>query len=722
MRMLPLALGAVLAASCVTNADVVVQRWGVGGHVQHPKTLAYRDAKNGGRLMLFTLSALPAGVKVHRARLVIHRSRGGYGSGFAIVPGVYRENRFTPAGGDLELVPPWNRWFDATDAARKWSKMGWKSGGVFLIRKAPRFNTDAAFLEIAYEGRLADRPKQVGDVKAFYRAGQVFITFREIEDLSEGHDDYPWGHLIKKSRGYKPEMLGPRDDEREVRHRVYRHDKPITRKTIGDAELLAEVVPGSRFNTRQVQRIWRGEQVPSKLDEKFVAVRLAIEPEKPLRAGIGRYVHTVRKDSAGYYAVVASVNGVENTIDLAGATAGPIRERVAPPEPVVYRKVVSKLRGTKDRYVQLWCNYYCAPPLSRLPMSYDVVIGYCEKTRARPAPVHVNRGHAWIVTPEPNAPRHHDRIDLSHCSDDPNAFWMGVNDAYDTLKGVRDGKWQPFPQRRQEALLKFLDRKYGIDWNNIVAGTGCWGMMEFERPDLYASLHGWGLPEVTKGFQAWNRATGVWGGHAAYAHKPNQENPYWRQDYSRYALADPKKETPFFQMHMGWGAHFTEMGWPSLPRFYRAMITARRPFVVHWQARNRPSIRRNQSVPALGNCSIDDMPGNGDRGHGGTFGAQINAYLTWDSKAIVDRSDRWEMTVILDNGAPLPECTVDITPRRCQEFKPRPGERFKWTNTSLADKKVAQSGRVTADKWGLATLRNVEVTHGKNRIRIQALK
>ena len=112
------------------------------------------------------------------------------------------------------------------------------------------------------------------------------------------------------------------------------------------------------------------------------------------------------------------------------------------------------------------------------------------------------------------------------------------------------------------------------------------------------------------------------------------------------------------------------------------------------------------------------MPGNGDRSHGDTFGATINGYLTWDSETIVDRPNRWEMTVWAE-GAPLPKCTVDVTPRKCQKFRARPGQRFKWTNTSLADKKVAQSGRVRADKWGLVTLKQVTVTANRHRLAIE---
>ncbi|MGB2822928.1 MAG: hypothetical protein WBF17_18235, partial [Phycisphaerae bacterium] len=449
-------------------------------------------------------------------------------------------------------------------------------------------------------------------------------------------------------------------------------------------------------------------------------------------------VHTVGADGTGYYAVVAAVNGVENTVDVSPVnTAGPIREKPAPPEPVVYRKIVHPLKRENATYVQLWCNYYCAPPLAPVPMCYDVVVGYCPQKRATPAPVHINRGHSWIHTAEPVGPDHTDRIDLAHCCDHPNAFWMGINDAAGTLKGIEEGKWQPFPMRRQQALLEWLDREFKIDRERITAALGAWGMMEIERADLYADMHGWGLPEISKGFQAWQRACGVWGPPAAYQQRPKEDNPFYRQDWSRYVLEEPTRELPFLHMHLGWGAHFTEMGWPPVPRFLRAMIDTKRAFVYHWRVPDdqRPVIRRDRSLPAFGNCSLDDNPGNGDLRNGEGMSIQLNGYLTWDGETIVERADRWEITAQLAGRPPLEECTVDLTPRRCRKFKAKPGEKFTWTNTlqltdeqkrkaieagtTPKDEQPVQSGTATADKWGLVTIKQVKLTTARHRIAVE---
>jgi hypothetical protein len=149
------------------------------------------------------------------------------------------------------------------------------------------------------------------------------------------------------------------------------------------------------------------------------------------------------------------------------------------------------------------------------------------------------------------------------------------------------------------------------------------------------------------------------------------------------------------------------------------MIDTKRPFTFNTQIADRlPVIRRNQSVPTFGNCSLDDNPGNGDLNNGLGMGAQLNGYLNWDAETIVDRPGEWQMTVWLDGSAPLPECAVDLTPRRCQQFKPRPGDTFCWVSTAADGRKTIQSGTVVADSWGLVTLKELAVDKGKNRIRI----
>ena len=89
----------------------------------------------------------------------------------------------------------------------------------------------------------------------------------------------------------------------------------------------------------------------------------------------------------------------------------------------------------------------------------------------------------------------------------------------------------------------------------------------------------------------------------------------------------------------------------------------------------------------------------------------INLWQRWDTDSIVDQSDQWEMTMWLDKKSHETEGVMDVTPRRCQQFKPKQGERFSWN----AD---AQSGEISVDKHGLVTIPAVRLSKKKLRIRI----
>ena len=85
--------------------------------------------------------------------------------------------------------------------------------------------------------------------------------------------------------------------------------------------------------------------------------------------------------------------------------------------------------------------------------------------------------------------------------------------------------------------------------------------------------------------------------------------------------------------------------------------------------------------------------------------------------------------MILDQGAPLGECRVDLTPRKCQKFKPARGDAFRWTCTAAVppaagDKKpsagdILGSGTIEADRHGLVTIRQMRMRKGRQRVVIR---
>ena len=114
---------------------------------------------------------------------------------------------------------------------------------------------------------------------------------------------------------------------------------------------------------------------------------------------------------------------------------------------------------------------------------------------------------------------------------------------------------------------------------------------------------------------------------------------------------------------------------------------------------------RDRSYPAFGNSSIDSKMGNGSKEDGDREGG-INLGFDW--KDLVDEEGKWSVTV--SNDLAKEAMTVDVTPRRCQKFKLKPGVECKWTASTGA------SGTVRADKWGLVTVPKVVIKAGTGTV------
>ena len=62
--------------------------------------------------------------------------------------------------------------------------------------------------------------------------------------------------------------------------------------------------------------------------------------------------------------------------------------------------------------------------------------------------------------------------------------------------------------------------------------------------------------------------------------------------------------------------------------------------------------------------------------------------------------------------------TVNITPRRLQQFKVIPGATYDWQNRSVKNNELVAEGTVTADADGLITVKDFEITPSGNRLSI----
>ena len=744
-----------ITLSIPLQADMLTACWGNGANVQHAKAV-----KLDGDKLSFDLSALPKDAKVYAARLFMSPVR-------------WADPSFdlACAEGPLKLVEPYFMWYDASAAAAAWVKAG---GGSLQVRKGPKVDPDAVTLEIAYEGKAdGEPPKPVTDVKALYRAGQVFITFKEIEPADGGKADVTWSDVAGKFVG---DFYGPLPNPKaakQITYRVYTHDQPITAANIGQAHLVAEVLPGSAFNTRaSVQADPSGKAPPRMvgahagktgenvtIGPSILVQRVGVEPGKAVEPGTGICVHTVTAEGKAYYAVLAGVNGVVNAKDISDANAvGPVDQKVAAPEPVLYREFATA--GKFDR-IEQWYSYWTVQPLSPWPARYDVVVSFCATLLEKSPALYFDRG-GWGTGPAYGRADRTNRLVISHTADDPVDMGVGQVESMHSQKGFTDSKFITGFPNRQAALVQWAKAKWQVDPNRITAHMGDWGMQELRRGDTYGLIMGWGLPEYAKGWQTFQRARGQWGTPDMFRGRPEDQNPYALSNLTDFVLANPKHELPFLIMYARGGSHFSEMGWPPVPRFLAAMEKTKRAFIYGGRASPAEdairsgaiSVNLGKSVPALAHCTFNDNPGEGELRSGENYVAQINGFVLWDSAGIVDEPDRYQVTLWAAPSCFYADGWTDMTPRRCQKFKAAPGAKFAWTNTLIEEppaagepaavaprpgkakppataaskpaaaakpavSKLIQSGTAIADENGLVTLEKIGLTKGKHRIEIK---
>ena len=568
--------------------------------------------------------------------------------------------------------------------------------------------------------------EQAGRLEARHAAGQTFLIWKEV-------DPPLTAEAISMVQLRK--TLAKTDSKRKIRYRVYRSQRPI--RSLEGLEPIAEVPQSSAWN----MDYYGGEFRP-----EHRALRYVVEDEKgPVSPGTGISVHNPARAGEAYYAVTVSIDGKENAaIGPQNALEKPVRETVGPGVPVLQRvekpKEFMYVGGGPTLYY--YVRWESPPRCAAEGKPYDYLVAFPPKP-ARPAPVGIhlhcwggslNGGYGWWY----NAEKGHVMLASNQV---PYDWWTGYHELY--WKGPRDRqKWQdgvvrPYSQRRLLAFLDWMATRWEIDLARThVAGSSMGGsgspMMAIRYPERIAWAVSWvGVHVPARSPQFAGSYAGVYG-EPDWGVKFEDGTPVWDYfDDAQYLHKHPEKEIGLVTFSNG--KNDGAIGWPQAVEFYRALQETRRPHVFVWgqsghgerarmpvtlEERVMPiDLRIDQSLPAFTRGSLDDRPGSGPPDDGDPRG-QVNLYLFWQTEDLLDRPDRWEITVGLIPKAPREECTVDVTPRRLQRFKPANGEKLRWTNLALPEGKAIQSGEATADAHGLVTLAQVQISKGKHRIRI----
>jgi len=705
----------------------ITTTFGSGPKCKHSNTL-----RLGSGTLRFDLSALPKTTKV--ARAVLRVSGRGHQRGVSVV---LRPQGFDKIG-NLATLSPLHRSFDATRAVRAWVADPKCNQGIRIASSAG-LKFDSAVLEVSYSGAVVQPAASVTELTAVHQSGQTFLTWKEIDD--------PIGEDGPKFEDFEKRIIEARKQRRLV-YRVYRHDKPITVASLGEAELVREVQDIlTGWNLLQIRVTEHPNQgTPTKrsflrggnLALNHVMTRYRItQGGDPLPRTRAFVVLTAQKPGRRYYAVTVAVDGAEAVAELdAGCSlAKPVDEEPSRFPAAIYLRS-AKSPGKRGCAVDVYGSWI-GPPYNNLAgRSETFVVRWKNLPKADAAhrlPLLVlTTTYGGSATSLGNPGWHNARVQVPgtlRVGVTEGGVWQGFHECMGTLRGYDRGVVYNYPQRRvlgaaHWAVWKkdlFVDPERVYFWSQL----GFWAL---RHGDVFAVVmsNGHGNPNVSKLYQkhGWK-----WGPYPKGSQNFAGVDQWDYMNMAKFVRENPTTELPFWICFPAYGAYpahtIGDFGFMPWPEMLHAMASTKRAFAAVWNSNGsgaaRPvmvemvsKIRRHQSLPAFTRCSLDASPGDGDHADAAKSGG-INLHQRWDTAAIVDQPRKWAMTFWL---AANTTCTTDVTPRRCQKFTAKPGQAFKWAATA-ADGKELQSGTATADKWGLVTAEAVKLSKDKIRLTIE---
>ncbi len=759
MKVTPLlCLSALLLLAESAHAELLRETW--GKKCVHANTLTEIGNGQTARIV-FDLSALPKDTQIRRALLRNGKiEQPEEPARIFVVEKLNEKNEPVQGQAALPLLPPRYQWFDATEAVKRW--VGDPAGNLGLaLGAADGFPGATAFLDIWYEGAAKELPAGVKNLKAEHRDGQTFLTWEELpaykppegsvfwvsfEDRKpktfdapgEGYRGKPRVAAIRQKtlrELQKFEVVNPvgktmsREQPKLVRkgvwpdlnYRIYRSREKITPASIHAADWIGDVRPLCEYDHSMVRTSSWGEYYDPRDDPDAIIPTHCLADGRSLPPGSAFFVNTPQEDGDWYYAVTVNQDGAENFAVVTGENSleQAMNEKKAPLKPVLqYARICYSTCAYK---YFLWDG----PPLSSPARAgINTVTVYVDPNYKAPGWLNLSR----IVPVNTQDPGH---VMLSF--DFGNG--IGYSEGRQTFRSFRESKLDYYDERTWDRIIDWANEEWKIEPGRRAKADGAYvpPFYAFRHPERIAWLvtqpAGLGYDWV------WNPDTCRLRSQLGPRDSATTVDglPAWNQFHlGWYLQQNPARDFPFYcstEQQEGPQISFLAIG---------ALRDARQPFASEWgggglsrQLRHLlRNLRWDRSIPAFSNCSLDANPGSGWRPDGDPKG-QINGFLVWDNQTIAETASSWEMSIGIASDSLRDECTADVTPRYCKSFKPKPGEVFQWSNRDLKTDKELQSGEVTADRWGLVTLKNVKVLKGtrqndvtkpENRLRIAAVK
>ena len=539
--------------------------------------------------------------------------------------------------------------------------------------------------------------REVTGIRAVHRHGQTFVTWRDVAEGEEGA---------------------------KFRYSLYRADRPITAENWQDAELCYQGVLNNSAKQFGFAFNLKDRLDPSK---PYALIEAGGQPLPPWS---GLAVHTVQRPGKTYYAIVATdekLQPVSDVVPGTSSTAEALEEKPGPIQPIkLYdskerKSYVAQTSITGQQGLPLkinlhgsqgaggpggeWGDYYLY--FGTPEMGYrDGLPGVFTVQEN-----HVKEGNSLLLRPR-------DAIEHPSGRGAFETMWTGY---YCVPQGAERAKnaeprYHLFTQNRLLWMIAWTLKHYHADPQRVSMGGSSMGGLGsinvgFRRPEIFAAAYPstspflWWRPSSLLGSEGRDTKILLADGQTSYVDYMN----------SPKYVADKHADLPF----LGWavGRRDPNHNWQEYIDMIRVLTENHHGFCFAWNdgghseggkpmtliTKYYPETKfaLNRSYPAFGNSSLNSNLGTGDKLDGDLVGG-INLGFGW--KEVTDEEGQW--SIAMSNDLAERAMTVDVTPRRCQKFKPPPGTKCTWTTST------GGSGAVTVDRWGLVTIAKVAIEPG----------
>ncbi|MCS6917233.1 MAG: MopE-related protein [Chitinophagales bacterium] len=558
----------------------------------------------------------------------------------------------------------------------------------------------------------------------FYRDGQVFFT---------------WNNTTESKPTYK----------------LYRSVSPITAGSqLSSCEFLGIVKENSSKNfplskADGVDRYW------------------VISPGgAPLSPNTGLFVTTCVGNGYFYYALTVERNSNEdkNIIPGQNSLTVPILETIAPPKPVL-----QEVRIINGKPIDIYGEFITSQ--TQAGGALEMMAGWnggCfavnPNSASAPVPLYVyfRPGGTSFLNKVSETDQNEIRLNLDDLfPSGESSVWLGTHPSYDPFVKKNNsifptsGYVYLYTLQRVRRIIQFVRQQYPVDSTRIMLEGISFGAVgalfyalaypqEVAAVSLTGGIFNFGFqndyqPECTMNSGKKNRLDGSRKLGAVETNLMEWYSQMSIYDYLNACLRIHQlRETdgPFFNSING--KRDEMLGWTEKVTWYDSANANRLGGFFYFDMREHNGdgsgwtqtkldmfrFRTNLSYPAFSYCSINDNPGNGNGYHGDTIGT-INGHLDWKDN-LTDQPDLWAIKLYVRNRNTVygtktapDSCTVDVTARRRQQFKPPAGATLQWE--VRRNGQVVQSGTMVYT-GGLLTVPGVKVYKDTSRLSISIVQ